>query len=132
MTAAKNSDSADSAIGNITGSNSVNVFLGLGLPWVIASTYWSINLDKDYEVPAGSLSFSVYVFLIVAVLCFAVLVLRRCVSFTFSIFNFYFCLVCIRRTWRTKNNKIPELLYLNLFMDLIHRHVNHRIRYSLR
>jgi len=36
MTAAQNADSADSAIGNITGSNSVNVFLGLGLPWVIA------------------------------------------------------------------------------------------------
>ena len=30
---------ADSAVGNITGSNSVNVFLGLGLPWVIASIY---------------------------------------------------------------------------------------------
>ena len=30
---------ADNAIGNVTGSNSVNVFLGLGLPWVIASIY---------------------------------------------------------------------------------------------
>jgi len=39
MTAAKSSVSADSAIGNVTGSNSVNVFLGLGLPWVIASSY---------------------------------------------------------------------------------------------
>jgi len=40
MSAAKNSEYADSAIGNITGSNSVNVFLGLGLPWAIACTYW--------------------------------------------------------------------------------------------
>lgn len=39
MTAAKNYPSADSAVGNVTGSNSVNVFLGLGLPWVISSTY---------------------------------------------------------------------------------------------
>ena len=39
MTAAKNSEFADSAIGNVTGSNSVNVFLGLGLPWAIAVTY---------------------------------------------------------------------------------------------
>ena len=31
---------ADNAIGNVTGSNSVNVFLGLGLPWMIASFYW--------------------------------------------------------------------------------------------
>jgi len=39
MTAAKESRYADSAIGNVTGSNSVNVFLGLGLPWVIAVIY---------------------------------------------------------------------------------------------
>jgi len=45
MTAAKSAVSADSAIGNITGSNSVNVFLGLGLPWSIAVTFWSINAD---------------------------------------------------------------------------------------
>ena len=45
MTAAKNADSADSAIGNITGSNSVNVFLGLGLPWSIAVTFWAANED---------------------------------------------------------------------------------------
>ena len=30
---------ADNAIGNITGSNSVNVFLGLGLPWLLAAIY---------------------------------------------------------------------------------------------
>jgi len=40
MTAAKTSEYADSAIGNVTGSNSVNVFLGLGLPWTIATIYW--------------------------------------------------------------------------------------------
>ena len=39
MIAAKNSDYADSAVGNVTGSNSVNVFLGLGAPWVMAATY---------------------------------------------------------------------------------------------
>lgn len=39
MTAARESRYADSAVGNITGSNSVNVFLGLGLPWVIAVIY---------------------------------------------------------------------------------------------
>jgi hypothetical protein len=30
---------ADAAVGNVTGSNSVNVFLGLGLPWLIAAIY---------------------------------------------------------------------------------------------
>merc|ERR1711881_482905 len=32
---------ADDCIGNVTGSNSVNVFLGLGMPWCIASIYWA-------------------------------------------------------------------------------------------
>lgn len=37
MTAARQSEYADSAIGNVTGSNAVNVFLGLGLPWIIST-----------------------------------------------------------------------------------------------
>lgn len=40
MTAARQSENADAAIGNITGSNAVNVFLGCGLPWAICSIYW--------------------------------------------------------------------------------------------
>ena len=39
MAAAQAEKFADSAVGNVTGSNSVNVFLGLGLPWVIATIY---------------------------------------------------------------------------------------------
>ncbi len=41
--AAQESEYADSAIGNVTGSNSVNVFLGLGLPWFMASIYYMSN-----------------------------------------------------------------------------------------
>jgi solute carrier family 8 (sodium/calcium exchanger) len=41
MAAAKADAFADAAVGNVTGSNSVNVFLGLGLPWVIASHYYA-------------------------------------------------------------------------------------------
>jgi len=37
---------ADAAIGNITGSNSVIVFLGLGLPWVIGSVYYESHNEK--------------------------------------------------------------------------------------
>jgi solute carrier family 8 (sodium/calcium exchanger) len=33
---------ADSAVGNVMGSNAVNVFFGLGLPWTVASIYWWI------------------------------------------------------------------------------------------
>ena len=36
-TAAIQEKYADNAVGNVTGSNSVNVFLGLGLPWLIAA-----------------------------------------------------------------------------------------------
>jgi len=79
MSAAKNSEYADSAIGNVTGSNSVNVFLGLGLPWAIAATYWEVKYGEDYKVPAGDLVFSVFIFLVVAVLCFLILIARRIV-----------------------------------------------------
>jgi solute carrier family 8 (sodium/calcium exchanger) len=41
MTAARQSDNADAAVGNINGSNAVNVFLGCGLPWAIGSIYWA-------------------------------------------------------------------------------------------
>ena len=88
MTAAKNSDNADSAIGNITGSNAVNVYLGLGLPWAAASIYWQTNMNSDYVVKAGPLAFSVVVFLVVAIVCFAVLLARRFVSI-FRIFNIF-------------------------------------------
>ena len=37
---------ADAAIGNITGSNCVNVFLGLGLPWVICSVYYKLKVRE--------------------------------------------------------------------------------------
>merc|ERR1712038_2078557 len=53
--AAVNEKHADNAIGNVTGSNSVNVFLGLGLPWVIAAIYHAIyNPQKGFQVKAGA------------------------------------------------------------------------------
>ena len=77
MTAARNSEFADSAVGNITGSNSVNVFLGLGLPWTIASIYYMQKEGSGYVVPTGTLAFSVALFLITSVICFSILALRR-------------------------------------------------------
>jgi len=47
-TAALNSEFADAAIGNVTGSNSVNIFVGLGLPWVMATMNAA---DGVYIVP---------------------------------------------------------------------------------
>lgn len=87
MTAAKNSRYADSAVGNITGSNSVNVFLGLGLPWVIASM-WYDNKGQPFNFNAPSLGYSVFLFLITSVTCFVILIFRRIVSS-----NPIFCLI---------------------------------------
>lgn len=81
MQAAQEEKYADAAVGNVTGSNSVNVFLGLGLPWVIAAIYEESTPDSpsgtNYYVPAGSLGFSVVVFIICAIMCIIVLLARR-------------------------------------------------------
>eukprot|EP00657_Telonema_sp_P-1_P009095 TRINITY_DN3259_c0_g2_i2.p1 TRINITY_DN3259_c0_g2~~TRINITY_DN3259_c0_g2_i2.p1 ORF type:complete len:900 (+),score=277.39 TRINITY_DN3259_c0_g2_i2:143-2842(+) len=67
-------DSADAAITNVTGSNSVNVFLGLGIPWTLACAYHSNN---KLEYPAGDLVFSVLIFFGCAVYCLGLLMYRR-------------------------------------------------------
>jgi len=77
MTAAQQEKYADAAVGNVTGSNSVNVFLGLGLPWVIACIYENSVNGAGYFVPAGSLGFSVVVFVACALCCIACLLVRR-------------------------------------------------------
>ncbi|XP_016898370.2 sodium/calcium exchanger 3-like, partial [Cynoglossus semilaevis] len=67
---------ADASIGNVTGSNAVNVFLGIGMAWSVAAIYWSMQ-GKSFEVPAGSLAFSVTLFTIFAFLAIAMLLYRR-------------------------------------------------------
>lgn len=74
--AAKNEKTADNAIGNVTGSNSVNVFLGLGLPWVIASIYWAAK-GLPFTVKAGSLTFSVAVYTCVSFVALGLIFIRR-------------------------------------------------------
>jgi solute carrier family 8 (sodium/calcium exchanger) len=91
---------ADNSIGNVTGSNSVNVFLGLGLPWTLAAFYWKqklfgdelpakwigINDNLEFSYPesdprfiviAGDLAFNVTAFLVTAVVALSVIFLRR-------------------------------------------------------
>lgn len=48
LAAARQERHADSAIGNINGSNSVNVFLGLGLPWLLATIYHQSQVQVAY------------------------------------------------------------------------------------
>ena len=89
---------ADAAIGNVTGSNAVNVFLGLGLPWSVASIYWAVvgatpewieRVDADFPrmreaypdgafvVPAADLCFAAATFLFCAFIFMGVMLSRR-------------------------------------------------------
>lgn len=67
---------ADHAIGHVTGSNSVNVFLGLGIPWVIASVYWNYK-GKQFVVVSHDLWWCVMTYSILSVISVAILFLRR-------------------------------------------------------
>ncbi|CAL8266975.1 unnamed protein product [Merluccius merluccius] len=67
---------ADASIGNVTGSNAVNVFLGIGLAWSVAAIYWEVK-GEPFRVDPGSLAFSVTLFTIFAFVIIAVLMLRR-------------------------------------------------------
>ena len=104
MSAARGDATADAAIGNVTGSNAVNVFLGLGLSWMLGAIVWVSNgVDKKWlarypqivelyakqgivivegtrlglAVPSGDLAVGVIVFSICAIVCIGVLFARR-------------------------------------------------------
>ncbi|XP_072929703.1 sodium/calcium exchanger Calx [Epargyreus clarus] len=67
---------ADASVGNVTGSNAVNVFLGIGVAWTVAAVvHWS--KDEKFIVEPGNLAFSVTMFCSEAALAVLVLVLRR-------------------------------------------------------
>ncbi|KAL6099225.1 uncharacterized protein ACO6RY_18190 [Pungitius sinensis] len=67
---------ADACVGNVTGSNAVNVFLGIGVAWSIAAIYWQVK-GKVFRVDPGSLAFSVTLFTIFAFFAMGLLMLRR-------------------------------------------------------
>jgi len=101
MTSASKDDTADSSIVNVTGSNSVNVYLGIGIPWLAAAIYWAAAsgdtlsawklryetvldgaLVANYPsgafvVQGGALGFSVLIFNCVAISCLVILRVRR-------------------------------------------------------
>ncbi|KAI1719587.1 sodium/calcium exchanger protein [Ditylenchus destructor] len=67
---------ADNSIGNVTGSNAVNVFLGLGIAWTLAAVVHWFRGTVFYVDP-GTLAFSVTIFCVEACVCIAVIVARR-------------------------------------------------------
>lgn len=78
-TAALKDTHADAAVGNITGSSAVNVFVGLGLPWLISSCYYAYRGER-FCSDSGTLAFSVLVFSMTALVWLAVLFARRVVA----------------------------------------------------
>ncbi|XP_050364658.1 magnesium/proton exchanger [Argentina anserina] len=76
--AAKRQLTADSAIANITCSNSVNIYVGIGVPWLIDTAYNYFVFKEPLRIEnAAGLSFSLLVFFATSVGCIAVLVIRR-------------------------------------------------------
>ncbi|XP_069811404.1 sodium/calcium exchanger 1 isoform X1 [Dendropsophus ebraccatus] len=67
---------ADASIGNVTGSNAVNVFLGIGVAWSIAAIYHTAR-GEVFRVQPGTLAFSVTLFTIFAFINVGVLLYRR-------------------------------------------------------
>uniref|UniRef100_H2YTJ1 Calx-beta domain-containing protein n=1 Tax=Ciona savignyi TaxID=51511 RepID=H2YTJ1_CIOSA len=72
---------ADASIGNVTGSNAVNVFLGIGIAWTIAAIYWAVTgktpEEQKFRIDPGNLAFSVTIFSILAVFAIGILMFRR-------------------------------------------------------
>ncbi|CAG7822333.1 unnamed protein product [Allacma fusca] len=87
--AAVQDEYADASVGNVTGSNAVNVFLGIGIAWTVAAVYHTFLRDTKnchnsdsykcgkFNVPPGNLAFSVTLFCSCAVVAIFLLLLRR-------------------------------------------------------
>jgi len=74
--AAIQDDHADNSVGNVTGSNAVNVFLGIGIAWSMAAIYWTAK-GEQFLVKPGSLGFSVTIFCVEALVAILILLARR-------------------------------------------------------
>ncbi|XP_058225947.1 magnesium/proton exchanger isoform X1 [Rhododendron vialii] len=76
--AAERQTTADSAIANITCSNSVNIYVGIGIPWLIDTAYNYIAYKEPLRIKnAEGLSFCLLVFFATSAGCIVVLVFRR-------------------------------------------------------
>jgi len=76
--AALQDETADASIVNVTGSNSVNVYLGIGLPWMVGAAHWRITKGQPMPVAVGDmLGFSISIFAGCAFGCLSLLAFRR-------------------------------------------------------
>lgn len=83
---------ADASVGNVTGSNAVNVFLGIGVAWSIAAIYHALHGDKFRVKPGKSVSIYPCSFF------FFYVTILRLIFAQIALFYFSFS----RRTWDCK------------------------------
>lgn len=74
--AAQQDPYADASVGNVTGSNAVNVFLGIGIAWTMAAIYHNVQ-GNEFKVLPGNLAFSVTLFCVEALIAILIMMLRR-------------------------------------------------------
>ncbi|XP_052133421.1 sodium/calcium exchanger 1-like isoform X2 [Frankliniella occidentalis] len=74
--AALNDKYADASVGNVTGSNAVNVFLGIGIAWTLAALHHWWHGEK-FLVDPGNLAFNVTIFCVGALISIFVMMVRR-------------------------------------------------------
>ncbi len=69
-------DNADAAIGNVTGSNAVNIYLGIGLAWLLGAIVQNVR-GCPFAVEPGDITFSVIIFTAFCLVGFGVILFRR-------------------------------------------------------
>merc|ERR1711892_989046 len=75
--AAAEEDTADLPLICLLSGNCFITYLGLGLPWLMASVYWAAQ-GIAFEMPVGSFGYCVAIFLFLAMIAFIILFARRC------------------------------------------------------
>ncbi|OAE20434.1 hypothetical protein AXG93_4905s1340 [Marchantia polymorpha subsp. ruderalis] len=75
--AVERGNTADSGIANINTSNCINVFVGIGVPWLLQVCYNRIKYGQGLGTETKGLSFSVTVYFAVFTLCWLWVFFRR-------------------------------------------------------
>lgn len=76
----KRTKDADASIATLAGANAASVFIGLGLPWTIATIYHWAKYGESFfvgKIATADITFALVLFLACSVICFMVLALRR-------------------------------------------------------
>lgn len=76
----KRTKDADASIATLAGANAASVFIGLGLPWTIATVYHWAQYGESFfvgKLPTADFTFALVCFLACSMICFLVFGLRR-------------------------------------------------------